>query len=578
MQENLTTNLLYNSLYELFPKNYIIEISFTVGGIYVLRNLNELARNARENYNNTFTNNDFNLNRDFKERFSHALEGRNNNVEYFDYSAEITISSGNKIFCPNQWFYLATFVVGYLTELIQYKRVIEELANSGATGISRSRFMEKVKALNGKEIDDTAPEIKEAIISYFGEETESVDFLCKFLTEYEWWLGKKTIDRGDFFHSPVLNILGVVNVSQSYIADIAWLLASNSELMSSALHLQDQEFRQSLVSPGENLIVYGAPGTGKSYYLRENFGNITRVVFHPEYSYYDFVGSYKPVPLYLQTDIPLKRLDDSEFDKGEPRIDYQFVSGPFINVLLKAIRNSEQSFTLLIEEINRANAPALFGDIFQLLDRNLDGTSEYRIMPNQDLNNFLLSFQDVRDFFCDGLYLPANMNIVATMNSADQGVYVLDSAFKRRWKFKYMPIKERGFAHENHLINYADDNFPWRVILSVINNKLKDLQINEDRLIGPFFISPQEIVDINNFSSKLLIYLWDDVVRYKRSEFFNSHIKTYSDLVAKFFAGEDIMGIKEEMYELLNSEQELQIEEEIEAEQESRLEEDVVSE
>ncbi len=555
-----------------------MEISFTVGGIFVLRDLNELARNTRENYNNTFTNSDFKLNRDFKERFSQALEAKNNTVEYFDYSAEITINTGNKIFCPNQWFYLATFVVSYLRELIQYKRVIEELSNSGVDGMSRSKFMEKVKVLKGKDINDTAPEIKEAIISFFGEDTESVGFLCKFLTEYEWWLGNKTIDRGDFFHSPVLNLLGVVNVSQSYVADIAWFLASNSELMNSALHLQEQEFRQSLVSPGENLIVYGAPGTGKSHYLKENFSNITRVVFHPEYSYYDFVGSYKPVPLYLQTDTPLKRADGGGFDKGEPRIDYQFVSGPFIDVLLNAIRNPEQSFTLLIEEINRANAPAVFGDIFQLLDRKLDGSSEYRIMPNQDLNNYLLSFHDVRDFIVDGLYLPANMNIVATMNSADQGVYVLDSAFKRRWKFKYMQIRERGFAHENHLINYAGENFPWRVILSVVNNKLKDLQINEDRLIGPFFISPEEIEDSNNFSSKLLIYLWDDVVRYKRNEFFNPYIKTYSDLVAKFFAGEDIMGIKEEMYDLLNGEQELRIEEEIEAEQESRLEEDVVSE
>lgn len=546
----------------------------------MLSNLYELARITRESYGNTFSNNDFKLNRDFKERFSRALEAKNNVIQYFDYSAEITINTGNKIFCPNQWFYLATFVVTYLNELLKYKGIIEELANSGVDGMTRSRFMEKIKNLKGKDIDEADPQIKEAIINYFGEDIESGNFLCKFLTEYDWWLGSKTIDRSDFFYSPVLNLLRVVNVSQSYVAEIALLLASDSELMSSARHLQEQEFREPDVLPGENLIVYGAPGTGKSHYLKENFSNSTRVVFHSEYSYYDFVGSYKPVPLYLQTDTTIRRLNGQTFDNGEPRIDYQFVPGPFINVLLLALRNPNQTFTLLIEEINRANAPVVFGDIFQLLDRKTDGTSEYRIQPNQDLYNYLLSLEDIGDDFVEGLFLPANMNIVATMNSADQGVYVLDSAFKRRWKFKYIPIREVGFTHENHLINYAGNTFSWRVILSAINKKLKDLQINEDRLIGPYFISPEEIEDISNFSSKLLIYLWDDVVRYKRREFFNPDIITYSDLVAKFFDNEDIMGITEDMCLLLNEEQ-LQAEEEIEIEQEGlegSLRNDVVSE
>ncbi|MEH7495776.1 AAA family ATPase [Neobacillus niacini] len=545
----------------------------------MLRDLNELAMMTRENYSNTFSNNDFKLSRDFKERFSRVMEVKNNAIQYFDYSAEITINTGNKIFCPNQWFYLATFVVTYLNELFNYKRILEELANSGVDGMARGRFMEKVKNVKGKDIDETSPQIKEAIINYFGEDTVSADFLCNFLTDYDWWFGSKTIDRPDFFYTPVLKLLGVVNVSQSYIAEIASFLASDSELMKSALHLQEQEFSQSDVLPGENLIVYGAPGTGKSHYLRENFPNSTRVVFHSEYSYYDFVGSYKPVPVYLQTDITIRRLNGESFGNGEPRIDYQFVPGPFIEVLLFALRNPNRTFTLLIEEINRANAPVVFGDIFQLLDRKIDGSSEYLIQPNQDLYNYLLSLEDIGDVFAEGLFLPANMNIVATMNSADQGVYVLDSAFKRRWKFKYMAIRELGFTHENHLISYAGDTFPWRVILSAINKKLKDLQINEDRLIGPYFISPEEIEDSNNFSSKLLIYLWDDVVRYKRREFFNQDIKTYSDLVAKFFNNEDIMNIAEDMY-LLLSEGQIQAELEIEGEQED-LEgrsEDVISE
>ena len=532
----------------------------------MLRNLNELGISSKEHYNNTFTNRDFKLNRDFKERFSQELEVKNYTIEYFDYSAEITSSSSNKIFCPNQWFYLATFVVDFLSELLLYKAVIEDLATSEVVGMTKKSFMGYIKNLKGENIDEIAPDIKEAINNYFEEDIESATYLCRFLTDYDWWFGSKTVDRHDFFNSPVLNLLGVVNVSQNYVADIAYSLASNKELMNSAQHLHEQVVRESLVSTGENLIVYGAPGTGKSHYLQENFSKITRVVFHSEYSYYDFVGSYKPVPLYVQTNTSIERLNGQKFDRGEPRIDYQFVTGPFIDVLLLAVRNPEQTFTLLIEEINRANAPVVFGDIFQLLDRKKDGSSEYRVQPNQDLDNYLLSLMDVCNFFVEGLYLPSNMNIVATMNSADQGVYVLDSAFKRRWKFKYMPIREKGFSHENHLINYAGETFPWRVILSTINRKLKNLQINEDRLIGPYFISPEEIGDGNNFSSKLLIYLWDDVVRYKRNLFFNHEIKTYSELVYRFFAGEDIMNIKEDMNQLLKGEQELQAElEELEA-------------
>lgn len=535
----------------------------------MVRNLNELGQAAKQHYQNTFTNSDFELNRDFKERFSRVLEVRDYIIEYFDYSAEITSTSGNKIFCPNQWFYIATFTVDYLSELFLYKTIIEQLASSGINGMARKDFMNTIKNLNGQDINTAAPDIKEAVINYFGEDTESADYLCRFLTDYDWWFGKKTIDRPDFYHSPVLSLLGLVNVSQGYVADIAGFLASDQELKESAVNLREQEFTTTTDASGENLIVYGAPGTGKSHYLEENFDNITRVVFHSEYSYFDFVGNYKPVPLYLQTGTTLERLSGTPFDKGEPRIDYQFVTGPFIDVLLLAVRNPGKIYTLLIEEINRANAPVVFGDIFQLLDRKSDGSSQYRIQPNQELYNYLLSLTDVRGIFDEGLFLPPNMNIVATMNSADQGVYVLDSAFKRRWKFKYMPIKEKGFTHENHLIEYAEESFPWRIILSSINQKLKNIGVNEDRLIGPYFISPDEIGDINSFSSKLLIYLWDDVVRYKRNEFFSTNIKTYSDLVASFSSGEDIMGIKEAMIDLLNEEEDLQSEQE---EAEDRLE------
>lgn len=519
----------------------------------MLRDLNHLAINSRENYHSTFINEDFKLNREFKERLSEVLEAKNITIQYFDYSAEIHTSTNMKIFCPNQWFYLATFVVEFVSELIKYKTVLEQIAESNVNGMTKRVFMDKVKELKNKDIDVVAPEIRDAIYNYYDEQV-SPEYLCRFITDYNWWYGSKTVDRGDYFVSPTLNLLGLVNVSQGYVADLVYYLASDLTLMNSAVDLRERGFNTTN-SPAENLIVYGAPGTGKSRYLEENFNNATRVVFHTEYSYYDFVGNYKPVPLYKESDVTICNINGDSFVRGEPIIDYQYVPGPFINVLIESVRNPDSTHTLLIEELNRANAPAVFGDMFQLLDRDSNGRSQYNIRPSEDLHNYLMSLQDVRSHFEEGVYIPSNLNIVATMNSADQGVYVLDSAFKRRWKFKYMAIRDSGFVHENSPVTYAGDSYPWKFIISCINQKLKTIGINEDRLIGPYFISPEEITDNNNISSKLLIYLWDDVVRYNRESFFGTEIKTYSELVSGFNNGVDVLTIKDEIIQMEMEEQ-----------------------
>lgn len=544
--------------------------------MFKLRNLNELGISLQNYYKNNFVNEDFKLNRKFKERLSEVLQERNTVIKFNNYSAEITTSSNNKVFCPNQWFYLATFVVEFVSELINYKRVLDSIAELKFNEMTRRQFYNNVKYLKGKDIDKVAPEIKEAILDYFGEDQESSEYLCRFLTDYSWWFGSKTIDRQDFYVSPIMQLLNLLHVTQSYVADIAYFMASDRKLMEYSLHLREQvqEHLSSFDSPGENLIVYGAPGTGKSKYLEDNYPNITRVVFHAEYSYYDFVGNYKPTPLYKRTETALHTLNGECFEIGEPVIDYQFIPGPFINVLVNAFRNSEEKYTLLIEELNRANAHSVFGDIFQLLDRKSDGSSQYKIYPNEELMKYLMSLEDIKHHFTEGLFIPKNMNIVATMNSADQGVYVLDSAFKRRWKFKYMPIMEKGFVHENYLINYAGDKFEWRYIVNSINQRLKKLGINEDRLIGPYFLSPKEIGDSSSFTSKLLIYLWDDVLRYKRDEFFDKNIKTFSDLVEGYYSNNDVLKIKDIIIEFKSKENE-QIEEQLEEKTELEYDEEL---
>lgn len=513
-----------------------------------LQNLNQLSVQAKTRYTSSYRNREVKLHQGFKIAFENFLESKGNSINFLDHSAEITIgASHNKIFLPNQWFCIATFLAEYVKELIKYKEILDHIRSNGNHRLTNKRFWDTVKVQKGNEFNLIDEPLKSAIEEYFQDDTESMNFMKTFLTDYSWWNGSKTIDRADYYVSPVLNILGVVNVAQAYIADIIYSYATDDDLMDEAIKLleviESNPLIDDIVNGGKNLIVYGAPGTGKSRYVNDNYINITRVVFHSEYTYYDFVGTYKPTPLYRESDSILKTVDGNVFEHGEPVINYAFVPGPFISIILDALRNPSQMHTLLIEEINRANAAAVFGDMFQLLDRKNDGTSEYTITPTKELYNFLLSQRDLATYFENGLFLPPNLNIIATMNSADQGVFVLDSAFKRRWNFKYVPIIEDGFAHQDVLVSYAGRNIKWKYMLKCINNKLKDNRIEEDRLIGQYFINTDEILNPSFLTSKLFIYLWDDVLRHKRTAFFAEGLRTYSELISAYYDGQDVLNI-----------------------------------
>lgn len=217
-----------------------------------------------------------------------------------------------------------------------------------------------------------------------------------------------------------------------------------------------------------NLIYFGAPGTGKSFKLNEAVIakrgadgrpiaegqegvslDYERVTFYPTYSYAQFVGCYKPVM------VPVADKNSTNVT-GNEEIAYKFVPGPFLRILVKALNDPAHNYCLVIEEINRANAAAVFGDVFQLLDRNADGVSEYEITTSEDVKKFLESdeekgglkeaaLHDLKRVSEGGLdtyqlKIPKNMYIWATMNSADQGVFPLDTAFKRRWEFEYIDI------------------------------------------------------------------------------------------------------------------------------------------
>ena len=267
-----------------------------------------------------------------------------------------------------------------------------------------------------------------------------------------------------------------------------------------------------------------------------------RVTFHPNYSYAQFVGTYKPV-------------QDSA---DENQIKYEYIPGPFMRIYIAAKQNPSQNFLLLIEEINRANVAAVFGDVFQLLDRDENGNSEYPVATSEDIKKYLAK----NGIHEDELKIPSNMYIWATMNSADQGVFPMDTAFKRRWEFEYIdinknadklvdennkpilipiPSKEGKFISEE--IKY--DLYKWNDVREKINEKLSEISsVSEDKLLGPFFINleklrsakdePQEFIEF--FKSKVLMYLFEDVVKISPTKLFEKcgdHSR-YSTICSKF--------------------------------------------
>ncbi|MEG1311403.1 MAG: AAA family ATPase [Romboutsia sp.] len=293
-----------------------------------------------------------------------------------------------------------------------------------------------------------------------------------------------------------------------------------------------------------NRILFGAPGTGKSHTLKKNSKehfkeeNVERVTFHPNYSYSQFVGTYKPKPVTV----------------GGTDITYEYVPGPFLRQLVEAMKSINKSknegtvpdnYLLIIEEINRANVASVFGDVFQLLDRD-GGESEYSITTSEDMREYLAKELGGSKEEYRSIKLPSNFYIWATMNSADQGVFPMDTAFKRRWSFEYIDIDAGQEKIEEIIVELGEnkEKVKWNELRNKINDKLINLNINEDKLLGPFFLSLEELQSEDKFDrafkSKLLMYLYEDVLRHKKCEFFKTsqneklNTSTYSKLVNSY--------------------------------------------
>lgn len=276
----------------------------------------------------------------------------------------------------------------------------------------------------------------------------------------------------------------------------------------------------------ENILLYGVPGAGKSYEIKTKYCSdekyMERVVFHPDYMYSDFVGQILP------------RVEKDE--AGNDRLKYIFTPGPFTKMLKKAENDPENYYYLVIEELNRGNAPAIFGEIFQLLDRKDEdefpaeevGESEYGIS----------NYEVAKEVYKDEKHpvrIPSNMYILATMNTADQNVFTLDTAFQRRWNMRQIENNFEKSSHSKDII--AGTKVSWGAFATVINDMVIDINVDmassEDKRLGTYFAKKKEL-EVSRFPEKVLKYLWDDAFKMDKIAIFNENCKSLEDVVVTY--------------------------------------------
>jgi hypothetical protein len=285
-----------------------------------------------------------------------------------------------------------------------------------------------------------------------------------------------------------------------------------------------QSYDKNSISSGAmyqtNKIFYGAPGTGKSHKVKELLKGkektTQRTTFHPEYDYSSFIGGYKPI---------------TEIEKisGKEVIKYKFVPQIFINMYVKAWNDVGTEYYLVIEEINRGNCAEIFGDIFQLLDRNPEDEITPAIELKEYLGKKLTTENGVKGISNGKMTWPPNLTIFATMNTSDQSLFPMDSAFKRRWDWEYIPINYDE-SPENlssmFKVRISDTEcFSWLDFIKKVNDHIKqNPNLGMDKCIGNYFIKAKgNIITMSDFINKVVFYLWDDVFKDENNGIFEEN-------------------------------------------------------
>lgn len=395
-------------------------------------------------------------------------------------------------------------IVGYISnEEKRFGYIFSARKNEAENGCQIVKLFETI---GGPTLDDVSEKIKKVI--YENENTKS--FI--------------QIDESDY--SDIINLMMKACTDEFTIYDDNQTKERNEDPIS----IPDESNR---LTGGENVLLYGVPGCGKSNAIMTKYCKdadaIERVVFHPDYTYGDFVGQIMP-------------LTDAETGK----IRYEFSAGPFTRTLSDAYNNPDKKYCLIIEEINRGNAPAIFGDIFQLLDRDENGNGAYEITNADVAAKVYIHGQTSKK-----IKLPSNLFIFATMNTSDQNVFTLDTAFQRRWNMRMVEndVHRSKIAQKNIL----DTNIKWAKFADTINEliitKNVGMTSSEDKRLGAYFvtekdlrffttadgITQEEADDRNhNFPEKVLKYLWDDAFKFTRDEVFKSDYDSLEKLIKAF--------------------------------------------
>ncbi|NNH01494.1 AAA family ATPase [Acinetobacter sp. ANC 5414] len=531
---------------------------------FILEDLNQLTTDCRETYKNLPNKTDIFLSQDLINKLKPLLDQElKADTKISDYSVEYTNKQDQFAIFPSKWLWVALAFYPLAEAFNAYSEVLAELKK--IPEFKDSEFLKQYPMKSEptvKSPEQTKFETEALTILQVKNPTNAnSNFLNfkQFIYDRAWWnLGNvstkldkasgKTFERGntDLFKSTLLTatqfivstsdklseVIYAVTLDKSLIADLNAIKSSinmgagSSSSVSSTLKVLS-ESGTAHTTPGENIIFFGAPGTGKSNEINNlvDEKNSIRTVFHAETYFSDFVGCLKPT-------------------MGLTGVEYKFQIGPFTEILIKALNDPAHHYYLVIEEINRAKSAAVFGEIFQLLDRK-NGVSKYSIKINdQDLIKILT--ENLTNPLIDNqIRIPSNLSIYATMNTSDQAVEPMDSAFKRRWKYIYKPIDFESFDEDGNP-SHAQGSFElqratdaiciaWKDFALKVNNILSNLDIPEDRHLGPWFVSTEEIDTIpkanETLKNKILMYLWDDVLRHhEKTDFFIEEIKTFGQL------------------------------------------------
>lgn len=481
------------------------------------------------------------LSENIRTKLQTILEKEDNFARIYP-STSVVKPDNNNVFFSNHWFYLAVLCKKYAQALYPYCLFFDDKIRPD---------QEMIKDLAAGKTDNSS-------FSALFQDTDDKERMLKFIqADTNFRPGKALLNFRDgnriavrscedIFGSCVLKKIAVPDASSGYLGSLIYNLAKYEEVYD-ALESEINGFIKQKkeeaaagssesgsdepatkrVKGGTNIILYGVPGAGKSWTIKDEYCNdesrMERLVFHPDYTYSDFVGQILP-----------KVSDDGG-------VSYEFSAGPFTKLVRKAYINPDKMYYLVIEEVNRGNAPAIFGDVFQLLDRDKDGNSEYEI-TNSDIAKIV--YQDDSH----KVSIPSNMCILCTMNTSDQNVFTLDTAFQRRWSMRLIrnkfhdEEKEQRFAGTKIL----DTDVTWEQFFTEINNFIlgKNIRMtsSEDKRLGTHFVSEDDLSmgdgskrQISRFPEKVLKYLWDDAFKFTKEDVFDlEKVKSLEDVIDLF--------------------------------------------